>query len=189
MKATEERLGDIRLYRVPETVTVAARSQKQIAMIVQPAVKVQSIVRLRPSSGNLDMPLERVLVTRNRPQEGLGLALPAGKVAVFGRREGRRVLIGESALDDRTVGEGVEIVVGTANGVFARQVQSSRDPKVYNLTLSNDLPGAQSAEIELPLEVRGVGTKLSTRDGWRLWRVTIPANGTAKLSYRYTDQG
>lgn len=189
MKATEERLGDVRLYRVPETVTVAARSQKQIAMIVQPAVKVQSIVRLRPSSGNLDMPLERVLVTRNRPQEGLGLALPAGKVAVFGRREGRRVLIGESALDDRTVGEKVEIVVGTANGVFARQVQSSRDPKVYNLTLSNDLPGAQSAEIELPLEVRGVGTKLSTRDGWRLWRVTIPANGTATLSYRYTDQG
>src|SRR5688500_2239968 len=31
--ATEERLGDVRLYRVPISVTVAARSQKQVALL------------------------------------------------------------------------------------------------------------------------------------------------------------
>ena len=185
MKAIEERLGDVRLYRIPETVTVAGRSQKQVAMIKQPTVKVQSIVRLRPNSGTFSALLERVLVTRNRPAEGLGLPLPAGKLALFGRREGRRILVGEGQIDDHTVGEKVEIPVGTANGVFATQTQSEDDSDVYLLTLSSDLPRPQVAEIEFPLEVKGIGTKLLKRDGWMLWRVTIPANGKVRLRYRY----
>ena len=185
MKAIEERLGDVRLYRIPETVTVAGRSQKQVAMIKQPTVKVQSIVRLRPNSGTFSALLERVLVTRNRPTEGLGLPLPAGKLALFGRREGRRILVGEGQIDDHTVGEKVEIPVGTANGVFAKQIQSEDDSDVYVLTLTSDLPRPQVAEIEFPLEVKGIGTKLVKREGWMLWRVTIPANGKVRLRYRY----
>ena len=185
MKAIEERLGDVRLYRIPETVTVAGRSQKQVAMIKQPTVKVQSIVRLRPNSGTFSALLERVLVTRNRPTEGLGLPLPAGKLALFGRREGRRILVGEGQIDDHTVGEKVEIPVGTANGVFAEQIQSEDDSDVYVLTLTSDLPRPQVAEIEFPLEVKGIGTKLVKREGWMLWRVTIPANGKVRLRYRY----
>ena len=42
MMAEEERLGDVRLYRVPEAVTVAARSQKQVALLSQPSVSVES---------------------------------------------------------------------------------------------------------------------------------------------------
>ena len=185
MLALQERLGDIRLYRIPEPVTVAARSQKQVAMIVQPSVKVQSIVRLRTELGTSGPePMQRVLVTRNRPAEGLGLPLPAGKLALFGRHDGRRVLIGEGALDDRTVGEKVEIVVGPATGVFANQVQSEDDPDIGRLTLTNDLPRPQVAEVELPLGYRGTSTRLVKRDGWMLWRVIIPANGTAKLTFR-----
>ena len=192
MKALEERLGDVRLYRVPEKVTVAARSQKQVAMIVQPSVKVRSIVRLRKDDTQLEepTPLQRVLVTRNRSQDGLGLALPAGKLALFSKREGKRVLIGESAMDDRTVGEKVEIPVGLANGVFATELQSEQDPYLYRLTLTNDLPRPQTAEIELPLNVRGVGARLTKRDGLMVWEVVVPANGTRKLSYRYLpDEG
>ena len=99
---SEERLGDVRLYRVPITVTVAAQSQKQVALLRQPAVKIESMLRLRPHQGPIDAPLERVLVTRNRPREGLGLPLPAGKVALFGQREGRRILLGEGRIDDHT---------------------------------------------------------------------------------------
>jgi hypothetical protein len=184
LKAVQEQLGDVKLYRIPETVTVAGKSQKQVAMIVQPSVKVKSVVRLRLETGNRESPLERVLVTRNRTEEGLGLPLPAGKVELFTRRGGHRLLTGEGSIDDHTVGEKVEIVVGTANGVFARQVQSRGDPHILRLTLTNDLPWPQSAEIELPLEARGMNAKLVKRDGRMLWRVVIPANGTAKLTYR-----
>jgi hypothetical protein len=188
--AQQERLGEVRLYRIPIAVTVAGKSQKQVALLEQPSVRVENIVRLRPSSESLETQLERVLVTRNRTAEGLGLPLPAGKVALFGRSGGRRILIGEGKIDDHTVGEKVEIPVGTANGVFAAHAESTSDPDVYYLTLTNDLPRPQVAEIELPLDARGVNAKLVKRDGWMLWRVVIPANGSAKLTYRYVaDQG
>jgi hypothetical protein len=185
--AQEERLGDIRLYRVPISVTVAARSQKQIALLRQPSVKVSSVLRLRPPLGQFDAPLERVLVTRNRASEGLGLALPAGKVALFGRQDGRRILVGEGRIDDHTIGEKVEIPVVTTTGIRAKQVVERRDDDGgnYLLTLTSDLAQPQVAEIELPLTAKAArGARLVKRDGWLLWRVTIPANGRAELRYR-----
>lgn len=184
--AQEERLGDVRLYRIPIEVTVAARSQKQVALLRQPAVKIESVLRLRPHQGSLDRPLERVLITRNRPSEGLGLPLPAGKLALFGRRDGRRILIGEGRIDDHTVGEKVEIPVATATGVRARQTPfASEDGGGFLLTLTNDLSRPQLVEIELPLgaTARG-GERLVKRDGWMLWRVTVPTNGSRELRYR-----
>ncbi|HEU4705204.1 MAG TPA: hypothetical protein VFS45_05825, partial [Sphingomicrobium sp.] len=183
--ATEERLGDVRLYRVPIKVTVAARSQKQIALLRRPSVRFESLLRLRPHSGRLEAPLERVLVTRNRPAEGLGLPLPAGKLALFGTREGRRVLLGEGRIDDHAVGEKVEIRAATATGVRASQVHERESTGEHLLTLTNDSREAETAEIELPLEARALsGGRLVKRDGWMLWRVRIPANGSARLRYR-----
>ena len=183
-KASEERLGDVRLYRVPIQVTVAAKSQKQIALMRQPSVKVATILRLRPHAGQLDQPLERVVITRNRIAEGLGLALPAGKVALFGRRGDRRILIGEGRIDDYAVGEKVEIPVATSTGVRARQVIIPKEQGGgYKLTLTNDMSRDQVAEIELPLETKPGNRRLIERDGWKLWRVTIPANGKAEMTY------
>ncbi len=183
--AVEERLGDVRLYRLPITVTVAGKSQKQVALLRQPSVKIESILRLRPHQGPLDAPLERVLVTRNTSAQGLGLALPAGKVALFGQREGRRILLGESRIDDHTVGEKVEIPVATATGVRAlqRMVERSVGRASLHLALTNDLATPQVVEVELPLAARTREARLVKRDGWQLWRVTVPANGQAELSY------
>ena len=186
-QAAEERLGDVRLYRVPITVTVAAKSQKQIALLNQPSVKVDSILRLRASGGGQwAMPMERVLVTRNRASEGLGLALPAGKVALFGQREGHRILLGEGSIDDYTVGEKVEFKVGSVPTMLAQQLANlDPDQRGYELTISNSSPRPQPIEVELPLEAKArEGGRLVKRDGWMLWRTTVPANGTAKLSYR-----
>lgn len=183
--AQEERLGDVRLYRIPIAVTVAGKSQKQVALLKQPSVKVSSLLRLRLGPGQVEAPLERVLVTRNRPGEGLGLPLPAGKVALFGRRGDRRILLGEGRIDDHTIGEKVEIPIATATGVWARQTPfASEDGGGYLLTLTSDLSRPQLVEIELPLEAKARGGRLVKRDGWMLWRVTVPANGTAELRYR-----
>ena len=186
--AQEERLGDVRLYRVPVEVTVAPRSQKQIALLKQPAVKVSTVLRLQPDSRDFDMPLERVLVTRNRASEGLGLALPAGKVALYGRRDGHRILLGEGTIDDHAVGEKVEIAVATPTGVNAHQVTTGYDPDhraAYRLTLTSDLAHSQPVEIELPLVAKAAPGTLTKRDGWWLWNPTIPPNGTVTLEYHY----
>jgi hypothetical protein len=182
--ASEERLGDVRLYRVPITVTVAGRSQKQVALLRQPSVKVESILRLRVHPGDFEsQPLDRLLVTRNRASEGLGLPLPAGKVALFGHAGDRRILLGEGSIDDFTIGEKVEIKVGSAPGVLAGQrTIPKEDGGGYELALTNDSSRPQTVEIELPLEAKGRG--LVKRDGWMLWRLTLPANGTRELRYR-----
>lgn len=183
--AREERLGDVRLYRVPISVTVAARSQKQVAMIRQPSVQVESLLRLRPPTGDFRSTLPRLLVSRNEKAKGLGLPLPAGKLALFGRKEGRRILIGEGRIDDHTIGEKVDIQVATSTGVWASQTTVPQgDTGAFVLTLSNDLDRAQIVEIELPLRTRVFnGAKLVKRDGWMLWRVQVPANGTRVLRY------
>jgi hypothetical protein len=183
--ARQERLGDVRLYRIPIAVTVAAKSQKQVALLEQPSVKISTILRLRGAPGSVDQPLQRVLVTHNRAAEGLGLPLPAGKVALFGRRGNRRILIGEGRIDDHTIGEKVEIPVATTTGVWARQVPfGSEDGGGYRLTVTNDLAYPQVVEIELPPSARARGGQLVKRNGWMLWRATVPANGSAELSYR-----
>jgi len=174
---------------VPIEVTVAARSQKQIALLKQPSVKIETALRLRPGQGPVDAPLERVLITRNVTSDGLGLPLPAGKVALFATRGGRRILVGEGRIDDHTIGEKVEIPVATATGVRAHQEMFvSKDGGGYQLTLTNDLPSAQKAEIELPLETKALGARLVNRDGWMVWQVTVPANGRSVLRYRIGDQ-
>jgi hypothetical protein len=187
--AQEERLGDVRLYRVPIEVTVAARSQKQIALLEQPSVKIETTLRLRPGQGPVDAPLERVLITRNVTGQGLGLPLPAGKVTLFATRGGRRILVGEGRIDDHTIGEKVEIPVATATGVRAHQeIFVGERGGGYQLTLTNDLATGQKVEIELPLEAKPLGARLIKRDGWMVWQVTVPANGRSVLRYRIGDQ-
>ena len=184
--AEQERLGDVQLYRVPISVTVASRSQKQVALLAQPAVKVTSFLRMRVPQGNFSAPLERVIATRNVTADGLGLPLPAGKVAVFGMREGHRILLGEGRIDDHAVGEKVEFSMATATGVLARQrvERRGKDEREFQLTLTNDLAKAQAVEIELPLNTRAPTSRLIKRDGWMVWRVTVPANGRSELGYR-----
>src|SRR5215210_165648 len=183
MMAAEEKLGDVRLYRIPETVTVASQSQKQVMLLKRPAVAVESVYRLRPPPNDFDAPLERVLVTHNDAAKGLGLPLPAGGVALFGRADGRRVLIGEGRLDDHMIGEKVEIRVGDAPGIRAAQIVIySAAGNQQQLTITNDAPEPRTVEIELPLDARG--TSLVKRDGAMLWRTRVPANGRAELRYR-----
>ncbi|MEO6114194.1 MAG: hypothetical protein ABIP07_07110 [Sphingomicrobium sp.] len=189
MMATQEELGDVKLYRIPETVTIAAHSQKQVALLHQPSVKVASVYRLRiAGAGALDTAAEQVLVTRNRPAEGLGLPLPSGRIVLFAPRGERTILIGEGDVADRAVGEEVEIRVGEAPGVRAVQRQLSRGKERIDVELmvSNDLPRPVRFEAELGGDGARLSsrTRLGRRNGRPLWAVTIPANGSATLRYR-----
>jgi hypothetical protein len=188
-----EELGDLKLYRIPEPVTVAANSQKQVALLVQPDVAVEMVFRARIEieTSEEPRPAQRYLVTRNRTQEGLGLPLPSGGVALFTQRQGRRLLIGEGSVDDRSVGDDVEIAVGPSPGILFQLKLIAKDPDSrwtdYLLTATNDQREAVrfEAELERPDDTRITSSvRLGERDGFGLWRATIPANGAATLRYR-----
>lgn len=184
--ASEERLGDVRLYRIPIAVTVAAHSQKQVAMLDQPEVKVTSILRLRPGAGRFAGSFERLLRTRNTAVNGLGLALPAGKLELFQTQNDRRLLIGEGQLDDHALGEKVELSVGESASVQASQTPFRFGKgEAFALTVTNFDPDGQPIEVELPLSARIIsGGVLKERDGWKVWQAVVPRNGKRELRYR-----
>jgi len=100
-------------------------------------------------------------------------------------RESESNSIGEGSIDDHTLNEKVEIKVGESPGVRAKQTVEQADGRDrYRLVVTNDMDGAQTVEIELPLEARAAGKALVKRDGWMLWRAAVPANGSAELVYR-----
>ena len=184
--AAQERLGDVRLYRIPISVTVAARSQKQVALLDQPSVKVEPVLRLRPTIGQFERGFDRVLRTRNNATNGLGLALPAGKLELFQTSGGRRLLVGEAQTDDQTIGEKVEYVIGESTQVRVRQVPIKYGHgEAYALTVTNADPVSRRIEVELPNDARVIaGGTLTRRDGWLLWKVAVSGNGKRELCYR-----
>ena len=194
--ARQEELGDLKLFRLPEPVTVAANSQKQVALLVQPRVAVETVFRQRLDTADTtdDQLAVRYLVTRNRTAEGLGVTLPSGGISLFTRAGGRRLLIGQGSVDDRAIGDDVEIAMGEASGVHStvEEVASEDQWTDYRVTVSND--HAQPVRYELELEVdegeyifqpRG---RLGRRDGRPLWVVTVPANGRATFRYRLIEK-
>lgn len=196
MFAQQEELGDLKLYRIPEPVTVAANSQKQVALLQRENVEVATVYRRLLAVGSTYEALaaNRYLVTRNRTSEGLGLPLPAGGFSLFTPRGGRPILIGEGAIDDSSIGEDVEIAVGEATGVLVgveELDEEEKDGNVYRVTVGNDqaVPVRFEAEFNLSDDVEfRPGRRLPVRDGRPFWSVEVPANGTAAMRYRIVER-
>ncbi len=182
MTAVQEDLGDLKLYRIPEPVTVAANAQKQVGLLDKPRVPVTLVYRA-DVYGEGDAPVRLTLRARNRTADGLGLPLPAGKVAVYQPGSDRPLLLGEGGLDDKAVGEELEIDLATATGVVARG--ASAEGGHQTLTLTNDNPYPVAFEAKLgDRNLSGFTQKVRRKDGAWLWAVTLPANGGATLAYR-----
>jgi hypothetical protein len=195
MQAVQEELGQLKLYRIPEPVTVAANSQKQVALLQRPDVAIRTIYRRRFQAAPTAYggATARLLVTRNRSQDGLGLPLPAGRLMLFASRGGAPFLLGQAMVEDRAVGEDVEIAFGEAPGVRAVQTPLFEGKVVsgYEIVVTNDngRPVAFEAEIAAQESRITSATALSSRNGLSLWAVTVPANGTATLRYSIVSAG
>jgi len=136
-------------------------------------------------------PAQRLLVTRNRSQEGLGLPLPAGRLMLFSSGTPRPILLGQGTVRDHAVGEDVEIVLGPATGVITelRPLTIAKGRREYELVVTNDHDRPVQFEGEIEASGREVRsrTRLGRRNGMPLWTVTVPANGRATLRYRIRD--
>lgn len=183
-----EALGDLQLYRVPHRTTVAAQSQKQVALLNREAVPVDVIYRSYVS-GNYVSPPELLLRAQNREARGLGLPLPRGKVAVFEPRGDTSLLIGEGSIGDKAVGEEVEVRVAQATQVHASKrlaVIGGRTDQALTVTNANPFPVRFEAGIVVNdgIKIGGASARLGRKDGRPLWAVQVPANGSVTLTYR-----
>lgn len=194
-RVSQEDLGDLKLYRVPDRTTVAAMAMKQVALLDQPAVPV-SIVYLARLTGDddVDTPMIALRAT-NRKERGLGLPLPAGPVAVFEPRGAAAVLIGEGSVDDKAVGEDVEVTVAEATQVTVDtdNPESGKGWEGYVLTVRNANPYPIHFEAVVDLEeangrLQHLSARLGRKNGKPLWSVDVPANGSRELRYRLKDR-
>ena len=185
-----EALGDLKLYRIPEPVTLAARSQKQVAFMTRERVRVRFAYRqgfaVENAFSSEQEPPTRFLLSRNRTAEGLGDPLPAGGFALFGQGSDRSLLLGEGAIADRAVGEDVEVPLGPSPGVLSAFRILSRRQGIgqFELVVTNDQPRPVAFEGELFFSDVRANARLGRRNGRPLWTVTVPANGRATLCFR-----
>lgn len=198
MIAQQEELGDLKLYRIPEPVTVAANAQKQVALLVRDRVPYDRIYSIKPNAASTTNEPQQVgilLRMKNLKPRGLGLPLPSGTVAVFEAAGDRPMLVGEPTIDDTAVGEDVELDVGQSSDVTYEQKRisnlkddsPSKFAQRYEFEISNARSSSASVEVEFRIygntELVKASRRLGTKNGRHLWKATVPANGRIALTY------
>ncbi|WP_109354070.1 DUF4139 domain-containing protein [Sphingorhabdus sp. EL138] len=196
VQAKQEDLGDLKLYRIPVPVTVASQSQKQVAMFEKAAIPFEQIYEAQIwANGYSDpTPLATTLRFQNKKRDGLGLALPAGKMVAFKAAAGERLLLGEGGLDDKAIGEEVEVTIGESSLVrykilSVEEVDTKRENFAdMQLTITNASRSPARVEIKIDHQddhkLRKLSERLGRKDGKDLWKVTVPPNSDRVLTYR-----
>ncbi len=200
MKAAEEQLGDLKLYRVPEHVTVAAKGLKQVAFLDEDQVEARLLYRSVCSpwdARDQAQAAAMLLVTVNDKAHGLGMALPMGGLTVFEPSAFGEQLVAENRIRDYAEGQDVELEMGASSQVFGGCEVTAQvtDPKQWmplRAVLTNANPNPVTVRLVLgsptSWTLRGLsGTRV--KDGMTTLEVTIPGNGRRELTWKARPVG
>ena len=199
--AGEENLGDLKLFRVPEPITVNAKGLKQVAFLARDEVRGEFIHKVdcalyRPLEPDEAFgPARLVFRTDNESRNGLGVSLPRGGVTVFEPSSYGDLLIGENGIRDYAVGQEVEFGLGASTKVFAKcgltgaiekaGAQKS-DWQGMRAVLTN--AGSESAKVRLEIgpasdwQVRPV-RGLELKDGGQVIVVKVKPGDATELRF------
>lgn len=170
--AKQSDVGDFKFYTLPFPTTVAARQTKQVMMIDQPAVVYDRVYLAEMTEEEPDedegFTAARVLLKlRNDRAQGLGLPLPAGKVAVMETVTGGALLLaGEGELADTPVGLPAELRLGESADVQIRTVRAETtdaEDEKYNDLAKMEVTLVNGKSVPVTVEYR-----LSDGHEWRV---------------------
>lgn len=183
--AVQEDLGDLKFYRVPVRVDILAQAQKQVTLLSQSGVKVETLYAGDFDSSGASLPMTLRLRVQNRKEDGLGLPLPSGSAAVFEQVGDARLYVGEADIGDKAVGERVDYDIGQSNDVRItwRQIAQSDKRADWSIEVSNARPFPVVAEITLLPDIMPKPEGLERRGNNWILRLDVPANGTAAYSF------
>lgn len=192
--AVMEGLGDLKLYRVPVPVTVAARSQKQVAFLAKDRIKGVLAYNARMDWDSPEDP--RILFRfRNNKQDGLGQPMPAGRLVYYQHGSHGTMVMGEGTLPDKAVDEEIELEIGESEDVTLEHEELASDAKHkwadHTVTVKNANPFAIRFELEFPtgrgLRYSKLSAPTERKPGKQVLVMIVPANGKEKLRYRTTE--
>jgi hypothetical protein len=192
-KANQEELGDLKLYRLPERVTVAAKGLKQVAFLDKDAVRGKLVYQAGCqwwATDDQPAAAQMRFETVNDEKHGLGVAMPMGGITFFEPSPRGDLFVGEQQLRDYASGQDVELTLGDSAQVFATCARAGGDPATgwagMKATLTNANPHAVTLRLTLgsPLQwhLRGL-TATRLKDGETVYEVTLPANGKRAVAW------
>lgn len=198
MVASEEALGDLKLYRVPEPVMFAAKSQKQVAFLSKPAVSGRLVYRIRcyadAAIGDPE-PSEILIATANSRANGLGQALPNGAITVYEPGREGDMLVAETRMRDFAIDQDVELDVGTSSQVQAacgslKTGRADGEKTWMRAVVSNANPSKVTVRLDLgasgSVRIGGLkGTRI--KDGRILHEFVLTGNQIRTLDFTIRD--
>jgi hypothetical protein len=200
--APRERLGDFYLYPLAERTTIANQQTKQVSFLDVAGAPGRRAYEFRnPWLGTMNeaRSVDTVLKFSTSREQGLGDALPAGTVRVYMRdARGNAQFIGESMIGHTPMGSDLGLKTGEAFDVKVQPVVEKRERlgderwrTSMRYTLTNARPEAVTVDlIQSGLDSYWNDTKITSESlkserrssSEALWRVSVPANGTATVT-------
>lgn len=200
MVANEEGLGDLKLYRVPEPVTVAAKGQKQVAFLAKEGVRgrfvyVRDCDPYDEWDDSIVQPTGILFATENTQARGLGAALPNGALTLYEPSSQGEQLVAETRLRDFAKGEEIELALSESAQVFAGcTAAEGSEPDEEGrrwTTLVAEATNANPAPVTVRFRIGGSadwqlrnvrGARI--KDGQWIVEQRIPANSRRRLSWK-----
>lgn len=215
----QEALFEYHLYTLQRTTTLAENQTKQVALLSATSVPVWKEFLLTGVnyyySGQYDNIGQKlkvgVFVEFQNKGEGLGIPLPKGIIRAYKKdKQGNAQFVGEDQIDHTPTNEVVRLKLGDAFDVTADRKQTDFQrlggegrynavfETAYQIVLKNAKKEAVTVIIREP--VPGDWTMVSesqphirAASGVVEWKVSVPADGKATLTYRvrvkYRDGG
>ncbi|MBK8790155.1 MAG: DUF4139 domain-containing protein [Holophagaceae bacterium] len=210
-KMAEESLFEYHLYTLDRPTTLAVNQTKQVALLSASGVPVRKEYLLQGqnhyysgSYGDLGEKQKVGVFVEfdNKEASRLGMPLPKGIIRVYKRdSEGRAQFVGEDHVDHTPRNEQVRMKLGDAFDVTARRKQTDfkslgRQGKfgyVYESAFEVELKNAKKEAVTVSLlepmpgdweVLQSSHSAVKEASGTARFKVTVPAEGSATLTYR-----
>ncbi|HEY3147044.1 MAG TPA: DUF4139 domain-containing protein [Dongiaceae bacterium] len=207
-KMVEQAAFEYHLYSLDRPTTLKQNQTKQVALLAADAIPVEkqyvlaNVAQLGNNYGTRIGETQRVnaevrMKIQNEEASHLGIPLPAGVVRVYkADSDGNAIFVGEDHIDHTPNKEELNLMLGRAFDVTARGKQVS-----YSRIADNVYENAYEIEVKnAKKEPITVAVREYVPGDWKMleesvkstkpdsataeWQLQVPAEGSAKLSYR-----
>ena len=206
----QESLLEYHLYTLQRPTTLADNQTKQVALMSASRVPVRKEFLLEGANyyysgqyGEIGRKIKvGVFVEFDNKGEGLGVPLPKGVIRVYKKDgQGNAQFVGEDRIDHTPKNETVRLKLGDAFDVTADRKQTAFQKlagtgryntvfeSAYEIVLKNAKPEAVTVTVREPMPgdwsmVSESQPHTRVASGMAEWKVSVPAEGKATLSYR-----
>lgn len=207
----EESLFEYHLYTLGRPTTIAENQTKQVALLSASAVPVRKELLLKggdyyyqSSYGEIGQKMKVAVFVEfeNKDSAHLGMPLPKGVIRVYKKDSaGNAQFIGEDSVDHTPKNEKVRLKLGDAFDVTADKKQtdfkkvagSSKYNYVfesaYEIVLKNAKKEAVVVTVQEPMPgdwqvLSESHTHSKDASNTAVWKISVPAEGSTKLTYR-----